>query len=281
LSPAVVAQRRPWLQGRSCIMGIVNLTPDSFSDGGSHLGVAAALAHARRLWEEGADILDLGAESTRPGARELPVQEELDRLLPALAAIRAEIPLPISVDTRKAAVMRAAHAHGVTLINDVSALTFDPEALDTVAELGLDVCLMHMRGTPQTMQSLTEYDDLLEEVSSHLAQRRDACLQKGIAREGILLDPGIGFAKDDAGNLALLRRLDVVARLGQPILLGLSRKGFLGRLAGIENPAERDGVSIAALLWTRRHPGAVVYRVHNVGATRQALRIWDALESEG
>jgi dihydropteroate synthase len=120
-------------------MGIVNLTPDSFSDGGRHLGVAAALAHARRLWEEGADILDLGAESTRPGARELPVQEELDRLLPALAAIRAEIPLPISVDTRKAAVMRAAHAHGATLINDVSALTFDPEALDTVTELELDV----------------------------------------------------------------------------------------------------------------------------------------------
>ena len=259
-------------------MGIINLTPDSFSDGGRHNSVAAALAHARQLWEEGADLLDLGAESTRPGAPELSVDEELDRLLPALAAIRAEIPLPISIDTRKATVMRAAHALGATLINDVSALTFDPDALTTVAELDLDVCLMHMRGTPQTMQNLVVYEDLLGEVSAYLAARRDACLARGIPAERILLDPGIGFAKDDAGNLTLLRGIGQLARLGQPLLLGLSRKGFLGRLANLERAEERGGVSVAALLWTRQQHRAAVYRVHDVAATRQALDIWDALE---
>ena len=259
-------------------MGIINLTPDSFSDGGRHNSVAAALAHARQLWEEGADLLDLGAESTRPGAPELSVDEELDRLLPALAAIRTEIPLPISIDTRKATVMRAAHALGATLINDVSALTFDPDALTTVAELDLDVCLMHMRGTPQTMQNLVVYEDLLGEVSTYLAARRDACLAMGIPAERILLDPGIGFAKDDAGNLTLLRGIGQLARLGQPLLLGLSRKGFLGRLANLERAAERGGVSVAALLWTRQRHRAAVYRVHDVAATRQALDIWDALE---
>ncbi|MEY2340879.1 dihydropteroate synthase [Acidithiobacillus sp. IBUN Pt1247-S3] len=281
MSLTVAEQRRPWLQGRSCIMGIVNLTPDSFSDGGQYVSVPAALAHARRLWEEGADILDLGAESTRPGAAEVPVQVEIDRLLPALAAIRAEIPLPISIDTRKAVVMRAAHALGATLINDVSALSFDPEALTTVAELGLDVCLMHMRGTPQTMQTLTNYEDLLGEVTHYLAERRDACLQARIPAESILLDPGIGFAKDDAGNLTLLRHVDQMASLGQPIMLGVSRKGFLGRMAGAEKAEDRMGASVAALLWTWRKHRAAVYRVHDVAATRQAIRIWEALEEAG
>ncbi|WP_308389313.1 dihydropteroate synthase [Acidithiobacillus sp. AMEEHan] len=262
-------------------MGIINLTPDSFSDGGRYVSVSAALAHARRLWAEGADMLDLGAESTRPGAMEISVEEELDRLLPALEAIRAEIPLPISVDTRKATVMRAAHAYGATLINDVSALSFDPAALTTVAELGLDVCLMHMRGTPATMQTLTAYENVLTEVRDYLVQRRDACLQAGIPAESILLDPGIGFAKEQADNLRLLRHLDQLATLGHPILLGLSRKRFLGQIAGVENASERVVASVAALLWTRQLCRSSIYRVHDVAATRQALNIWEAMEATG
>lgn len=277
----MLQQRRPWLQGRSCIMGIINLTPDSFSDGGRYVSVTAALAHARRLWAEGADILDLGAESTRPGAMEVSVEEELERLLPALEAIRAEIPLPISVDTRKAAVMRAAHAYGASLINDVSALSFDPDALATVAEFGLDVCLMHMRGTPATMQTLTAYENVLTEVHDYLAQRRDACLQAGIRAESIVLDPGIGFAKEQADNIRLLRHLDRLATLGHPILLGLSRKRFLGQVAGVENPGERVVASVAALLWTRQRCRSAIYRVHDVAATRQALNIWEAMEATG
>ena len=258
-------------------MGILNVTPDSFSDGGTHVDVPGALAHARRLWQEGADILDIGAESTRPGAAAVPVAEELRRLLPVLEAVRSEIPLPVSVDTRKAPVMRAAHALGAVLVNDVSALCYDPEALPTVASLGMDVCLMHMRGEPQTMQSQTGYRDLAGEVRDFLAGRVAACRAAGLPRDAIVVDPGIGFAKTDGGNLELLRHLDRLRDLGQPVLLGVSRKGFIGRVTGTPEPARRDGGSVAAMLWAHARGMADIYRVHDVGAARQALRIWDAL----
>ncbi len=269
--------RRPWLQGRSCIMGILNITPDSFSDGGRFFSIDAAVEQGRKLWQDGADILDLGAESTRPGAADITLQEEMDRLLPVLEALQGEIPIPISVDTRKAAVMRAAHALGVTLINDISALSDDPDALRTVAELGLDVCLMHKRGSPATMQQNTRYENVVLSVKEYLQERLAACVAAGLARDGILLDPGIGFAKDDPDNFQLLRRIRELQSLGQPLLLGISRKGFLGRLTGLADPGQRDLASHSAMLWVESQLGRAIYRVHDVAGARQALRIWNRL----
>jgi len=261
-------------------MGILNATPDSFSDGGKHAAVDAAVACARRFFEEGADIIDIGAESTRPGAAEVDEKTEMARLLPIVEAVAANVPIPLSIDTRRPRVMRAAHALGASMMNDVSALRDDPDSLRTVAELGIDVCLMHRRGTPRTMQMLTHYVDVVTEIRDFLAERVRVCRAAGIAAERIVLDPGIGFAKDLRANLRLLRGLTELRDLGFPLLIGVSRKGFLGSLTGVAEPAARDPGSVAAALWISARVGPTILRVHDVGATVQALRVWAALDAD-
>jgi dihydropteroate synthase len=254
-------------------MGVLNITPDSFSDGGTYLSVDAALTRAKRMWEEGADIIDIGAESTRPGAPAVALEEELRRLLPVLEAVAAEVPLPISIDTSKAAVMRAAWSLGAGLMNDVTALRADPLALETIAGLGVPVCLMHMRGTPQNMQTETHYGDVVAEVKNFLLERIKHCVAAGIPRQHLLIDPGFGFAKDLEANCSLLRHLDAFASIGAPLLVGLSRKRMIGELSGAEPATERVAGSIAAALWAVER-GAHIVRVHDVAETVQALRVW-------
>jgi dihydropteroate synthase len=260
---------------RPRIMGIVNLTPDSFSDGGSLASVDAAVAHALRLVEEGADILDLGAESTRPGSDPVPVEEELLRLLPVLERIRDKADALISVDTRKAEVMRRAAEAGADILNDVSALSFDPAARDTAAETGLPVILMHALGDPKTMQDDPRYEDVLLDVFDYLERRIATCRAAGIPREKLIVDPGIGFGKTLEHNLALMAGLALFHGLGVPVLLGASRKRFIGTLT--DAPVARDRVagSVGAALAAAAQ-GAQILRVHDVRETRQALDVWMA-----
>ena len=261
---------------RPRIMGIVNVTPDSFSDGGRYAARDAAVAHGRALLEAGADILDVGGESTRPGAQEVPVEEELDRVIPVVEGLR-ELGALISVDTRKASVMRAAAEAGALLINDVSALQHDPAALATVAELGLPVCLMHMRGTPETMQDLAEYDDVVVEVRDFLVERTARCREAGIPPEKILLDPGIGFAKTVDHNLALLHDLPALTALGYPVLVGSSRKALIGKV--LDRPlGERIHGDCAVVAWSVAQ-GAALVRVHEVAAARDVVRMTEALQA--
>ena len=257
-------------------MGVLNITPDSFSDGGTYLSADAALARAKRMWEEGADIIDIGAESTRPGAPAVTQEEELRRLLPVLEAVAAEVPLPISIDTSKAAVMRAAWSLGAGLMNDVTALRADPLSLETIAGLGVPVCLMHMRGTPQNMQENTHYRDVVAEVKDFLSERVAQCVAAGIPRHHLLVDPGFGFAKDLEANRTLLRHLDDLASLELPLLVGLSRKRMIGELSGVESASERVAGSVAAALWAVSR-GASIVRVHDVAETVQALGVWRGL----
>ncbi len=257
------------------IMGVVNITPDSFSDGGMFLSPAAAIAQGRRLADEGAAILDIGAESSRPGAQPVSEEEELARLMPVLEAL-ATLPLPVSVDTRRAGVMRAVLAAGASMINDIEALGA-PGALEAVAKSTCAVCLMHKKGDPATMQADPRYDDVVREVADFLAARAAAALAAGIVAERIVIDPGFGFGKTADHNLELLRHLGVLAATGLPVLAGLSRKATLGRLTG--RPAgERTVASVtAALLAAQR--GARILRVHDVGDTRDALAVWRAVEA--
>jgi dihydropteroate synthase len=260
-------------------MGVVNLTPDSFSDGGRFLDPAAALAQARRLIGEGADMLDLGAESTRPGAEPVPAEQEIARLIPLIRAIRAESDVAISVDTMKPQVARAAVAAGAGMWNDVTALGYAPESLAVAAELGCEVVLMHMQGEPATMQAAPLYDDVAAEVAGFLAGRAEAALAAGVARERIWLDPGIGFGKHAIRhNLPLLAGLDRVVGLGFPVLLGVSRKSFIGALDHDAPPEQRLGGSIAAAL-AGAAAGAAAVRAHDVRETVQALRVWSAIET--
>jgi dihydropteroate synthase len=258
---------------RPLIMGVVNVTPDSFSDGGRHADPQRAAAHAHRLAEEGADILDIGGESTRPGARPVSTDEELARVMPVLEAL-AGLPLPISVDTRQPEVMRAAIAAGASMINDVSALEA-PEAVAIVAASDVAVCLMHKQGEPQTMQDAPHYADVAREVRDYLRERVRAAMAAGLAGERIVVDPGFGFGKGFEHNLELLRRLPELRALGVPILVGLSRKGMLGRITGRE-VGSRVYASVAAALIAVQH-GASIVRVHDVAATRDALAVWQAL----
>lgn len=267
---------RPLVLGRPCVMGVLNITPDSFSDGGTYLSADAALVRAKRMWEEGADIIDIGAESTRPGAPAVTQEEELRRLLPVLEAVAAEVPLPISIDTSKAAVMRAAWSLGAGLMNDVTALRADPLALEAIAGLGVPVCLMHMRGTPQNMQENTHYRDVVAEVKDFLFERVAQCVAAGIPRHHLLIDPGFGFAKDLEANRTLLRHLDDLASIKVPLLVGLSRKRMIGELSGVESASERVAGSVAAALWAVSR-GACIVRVHDVAETVQALRVWRGL----
>lgn len=258
-------------------MGIVNATPDSFSDGGRFLDPAAALDHARRLVAEGADILDMGAESTRPGAAPVPAEVEIERLVPLIAAIRAESNVPISVDTMKPDVARAAVAAGASIWNDVTALRHAPESLTVAAELGCEVVLMHMRGEPRTMQAEPHYDDVVAEVAAFLAQRAEAAMAAGVARERIWLDPGIGFGKHMLNhNLPLMAGLDRIVALGFPVLLGASRKAFIGALSGGAPADRRLGGSVAAAL-AGASAGVAAVRVHDVAETVQALTVQAAI----
>jgi dihydropteroate synthase len=258
-------------------MGIVNVTPDSFSDGGLHADTGAAVAHARALLQAGADILDIGGESTRPGAQPVSLDEELHRVIPVIEALAAE-GVPLSIDTYKPEVMRAAVAAGASLINDVFALR-QPGALEAAAQTSAAVCLMHMQGTPQTMQADPHYADVVTEVTGFLAQRVAACEAAGIDRHRIVVDPGFGFGKSTAHNIALLRGLGSIVRgTGQPLLAGLSRKSVLGRITAREQAADRVAGSVASALIAVQN-GARLLRVHDVEATLDMVRIWQALEA--
>ena len=252
-------------------MGVLNVTPDSFSDGGEWFDFEAAVEHGRGLIAEGAQLLDVGGESTRPGADPVSLEDELARVVPVVAAL-AGAGAQLSVDTAKAEVARAALDAGATLVNDVTALRGDADMAALVAERGCDCCLMHMLGEPRTMQDDPRYDDVVAEVAAFLAQRAEAAMAAGVARERIMVDPGIGFGKTLAHNLQLLDRLDGIAALGFPVVLGTSRKSFLGRLTGREDPHER-AVATAATSVLGLERGASIFRVHDVAATRDALLV--------
>ncbi|MEA2276197.1 MAG: dihydropteroate synthase [Solirubrobacteraceae bacterium] len=253
------------------IMGILNVTPDSFSDGGEWFEFAAALDHGRALVAEGADILDVGGESTRPGADATPVDEELRRVVPVVAALR-NAGAQLSVDTMKLSVAQAAVEAGATLVNDVSAFRHDPELAGYVADRGCDCCLMHMLGEPRTMQDDPRYEDVVDDVRAFLEGRVEFAVREGVREQRILLDPGIGFGKTVEHNLDLLRRLDEIVALGFPVVVGTSRKGFLGRLTGREDPHERVAATVATNVLALER-GATVFRVHDVAPTRDALAV--------
>lgn len=255
------------------VMGIVNVTPDSFSDGGRHLMRDAAVSHAHQLIAEGAAILDIGGESTRPGALPVSVQEELDRVMPVIEGLRG-VPLPLSIDTCKPEVMRAVLAAGVDMINDINALQ-DTGALAAVAASNAAVCLMHKQGTPATMQAEPQYQDVVAEVKDFLRARITAAQAAGIACERIVADPGFCFGKTLAHNLALLRRMDELSGLGVPVLAGLSRKSMLGAITG-QDVDHRVHASVAAALLALQR-GARIVRVHDVRATCDAVKIWAAV----
>lgn len=258
---------------RPLVMGIVNVTPDSFSDGGRHLLHDSAIAHAQQLIAEGADILDIGGESTRPGAQMVSFQQELDRVLPVIEGLRG-VAVPLSIDTCKAEVMRAALAAGIHMVNDIDALQ-QPEALAAVVASDAAVCLMHKQGQPQTMQFEPHYQDVLLEVMDFLRARITAAETVGVARNRIVVDPGFGFGKTLAHNLTLLRNLDKFSVLGVPLLAGLSRKSMLGALTG-RDIGHRESASVAAALIAVQR-GAGIVRVHDVRATCDALKIWNAV----
>jgi len=257
-------------------MGIVNVTPDSFSDGGRLGDAEAAICHALKLKEAGADILDVGGESTRPGAVPVALDEEIRRVVPVIEALTRR-GCVVSVDTMKPEVMRAALDTGAAMVNDVMALRA-PGALEAVAASEAAVCLMHMQGEPQTMQQTPDYADVVEEVRQFLQDRVAACEAAGIGRARLVIDPGFGFGKTLEHNLALLRRLDRLAEWGLPVLAGLSRKSMLGTLTG-RSVDEREFAGVAAHLIAVAH-GAKILRVHNVAAMRDALAIWNAVEEQ-
>jgi dihydropteroate synthase len=262
---------------RPFIMGVVNVTPDSFSDGGCYLESGAAIVHARRLMEEGADLLDIGAESSRPGAESVSAEQELSRLLPVLRALR-DAPVPISVDTAKPEVMRVAIDTGASMINDITALRA-PGALETVAASDVGVCLMHMQGEPRSMQREPRYGDVIAEVRAFLAERVASAETLGIARERIVIDPGFGFGKTVEHNFELLRSLGRLAEMGVPVLAGWSRKSTLGALTG-RPVQDRLAASVAAALLAVQR-GARIVRVHDVAATRDALAVLAAANGSG
>ncbi len=257
------------------VMGIVNVTPDSFSDGGRYLKAVDAIARGRELAAQGAAFVDVGGESTRPGAPAVAAQQELSRVLPVIEALAAE-GIPVSIDTSKPAIMRAAVEAGACLVNDVCALT-EPDALETIADLGVGVCLMHMQGNPCTMQQAPTYDDVTGEINAFLASRITACLAAGINRSKLLVDPGFGFGKTLEHNYTLMRELPRFHDLGVPILVGLSRKGFVRVLAQAEH--EESVAQLSALLAVLAvERGARVVRVHDVEITRRFLDTWVALQ---
>jgi dihydropteroate synthase len=286
--PAPVLERltrpRPAIAGLSLeaprLVGILNVTPDSFSDGGRHAGLEAALARARQMIAEGADLIDIGGESTRPGASEVPQAEELARVRPVIASLAgAGLGVPISLDTRKSFVGRAGLAAGADILNDVSGLRFDPTLADLAAETGAPLILMHSIGTPQTMQDLAAegaYDDVLLDVYDGLEAAVAQAEAAGVDRARIVVDPGIGFGKSDAQNRALMSRISLFHGLGCPILLGASRKGFVGRVGGVPDAADRGPGSTGLALWAVSQ-GVQFLRVHDIDMHRQAIALWRAV----
>jgi dihydropteroate synthase len=260
---------------RPAVMGVLNVTPDSFSDGGRYLDPGAALDHARRLVSEGADLVDVGGESTRPGAEPVPADEELQRVIPVIEQLPD---IPVSIDTSKSAVARAATDAGAVFVNDVTALRGDPAMAEVVAQTGADLCLMHMLGEPRTMQDDPRYEDVVAEVAAFLEERLAFAVSQGIPEHRVWLDPGIGFGKTLRHNLELLRRLDEIVALGRPVVVGASRKRFIGALT--EKPeSERVAGTVAANVMAYER-GAHMFRVHDVGATRDALAVAAATVDE-
>lgn len=280
-APAPAPRRAGWADllppGRAAVMGVVNVTPDSFSDGGRYLDPDLGIAHALKLAQDGADLLDVGGESTRPGADPVPEAEEMARVVPVIAGIRkAGCPLPITIDTTKAAVAEAAVAAGADAVNDVSAFTLDPRALSAVAALGVPVVLMHMRGGPRTMQLDPTYMNVVGEVADYLETRVRAAVAAGIPRERIAVDPGIGFGKTVRHNLTLLRHLDHLVRLGLPVVVGTSRKAFIGHVLSGAPVDAREWGTAATVAWAVAR-GAAVVRVHGVREMAQVARMTEAI----
>lgn len=262
---------------RPLVMGIVNVTPDSFSDGGLLADTAAAIAHGLRLIDEGADLLDIGGESTRPGAEPVPLDEELRRVVPVITGLANQSRVPLSVDTYKAEVARACLAAGAQIINDVTALTGDPAMSSVIASTRAAVILMHMQGTPRTMQLAATYDDVVADVYRFLEQRLQAVGEMGIAANRVALDPGIGFGKTGTHNLQLIAHLDRLQALGRPVCLGVSRKGFIGKLLGREVWDRMIG-SLAATGYCLSRGAVQIVRVHDVRETRDFVQMWEAIE---
>ena len=273
-TPTLDCNGRMLALDRARIAGIVNVTPDSFSDGGKFFDARCAIEHGLKLVEEGADLLDIGGESTRPGAEPVSAEDEIARVVPVIAALAKQTSVPIAIDTSKPEVMRAAVAGGAGLINDVHALRQDG-AMDAAAELKVPVCLMHMLGEPRSMQDDPHYDDVVGEVKRFLTDRIFACELSGIDKKRIVVDPGFGFGKTLEHNLALLRALDQFAALGVPLLVGLSRKAMIGRLTGRDIGERAAGSAAAALIAVQK--GALIVRVHDVPATRDALAVWQGV----
>lgn len=276
-APVLDCAGRPLKLDRPRVVGILNVTPDSFSDGGSYASTDQAVAHGLRMVEEGADMLDIGGESTRPGADDVSPDEELRRVLPVLEQLAAKTRVPLAIDTSKPDVMRAAVAVGAGMINDVYALRREG-ALDAVADLGVPVCLMHMLGEPRSMQDAPHYDDVVGDVHRFLTDRLFACELAGIDRRKVMVDPGFGFGKTLEHNLALLRELERFASLGSGVYVGLSRKSMIGTITGRQVPAERAAGSVAAALVAVQR-GARMVRVHDVAATVDALAVWHAVQA--
>ncbi|MDY1032307.1 dihydropteroate synthase [Stenotrophomonas sp. CFBP8980] len=277
ISPQLDCAGRVLRLDRARVMGIVNVTPDSFSDGGQHDSTEAAVAHGLKLVEEGADLLDIGGESTRPGSAPVPLDEELRRVLPVIEQLAAHTTVPISIDTFKPEVMRAAVAAGAGMINDIHALR-QPGALDAAADAGVPVVLMHMQGEPGSMQADPQYDDVVAEVHRFLVQRLFAAEMAGIAKKNLVVDLGFGFGKRVDHNMTLLARSDRFLELGVPMLAGLSRKRTLGELTGRQLPVDRVAASVAAHLVAVQR-GARIVRVHDVAATVDALKVWAAVDA--
>ncbi|HXV80907.1 MAG TPA: dihydropteroate synthase [Candidatus Binatia bacterium] len=260
---------------RTLLMGVINVTPDSFYDGGKRLDPGKAVADGLEMVEAGADVIDVGGESTRPGANAVSLPEELERVLPVIRGLRRSLNVPVSIDTYKAEVARMALMEGADLVNDISALRFDPQMALLVAAEKVPVVLMHMQGTPQTMQAEPRYHDVLGEVRDFLTSRVQFAVDAGVERERIIIDPGIGFGKTLDHNLTLLRGLPALAAVGQPLLVGVSRKTFIGKILGVE-PQERLEGSLAAAI-AAVFGGAHILRVHDVKETRRAIRVADAI----
>jgi dihydropteroate synthase len=277
--PDLAVPCEPLATQRPRIMGIVNVTPDSFSDGGRHGDTERAIAHGRQLAKEGADILDVGGESTRPGSDPVPEQQELDRVIPAIEAL-AKDGLTVSCDTRKASVMRAALKAGAAIINDVSALTHDPGAMAAMAEVDCPVVLMHAQGDPKTMQLNPSYENVALDVFDFLHERIEACVAAGIAKSRLIADPGLGFGKTFHHNVDLLNQFTLFHGLGVPLLMGLSRKGFVGALTGEKLAANRVHGSVGGAVWSALN-GAHILRVHDVKGTVEALAVaWAAADPD-
>jgi dihydropteroate synthase len=269
-----------WFYGkRTYLMGILNITPDSFSDGGEFNNLDAALSQARNMVNSGVDIIDIGGQSTRPGAEEITETEELTRVIPIIKAIRQELSIPISIDTTRANVAQTSIKAGANLVNDISGATFDPQMLSVVASLDVPIVLMHIRGTPKNMQELTDYEDVVEEVYQFLASRIDVALALGIKRSRLLIDPGIGFAKTYPQNIQLLKNLSRFRSLEVPILVGVSRKSFIGRILDKNNPKDRVWGTAAACCAAIAQ-GAHVLRVHDVPEIYDVCRVADTLLRE-